>query len=144
MIKRYSRIEMVKIWEEKNKYQIWLDIEITASQAMEKLNLIPRGISLVTLSIISWGFTPIDSAVKLIYISTGGPHIQPINTELTLIPFGPSSLASIFVAVVNAPLEAAYIDIYFTGVLADNTLYDQYISFPVDIRLDQKGFPLDV
>ena len=28
-----------------NKYQIWLDIEIAAAQAMEKLKIIPRGIS---------------------------------------------------------------------------------------------------
>ena len=45
MIERYARKKIKQIWEEKNKYQIWLDIEITASQAMEKLNLIPRGIS---------------------------------------------------------------------------------------------------
>ncbi len=45
MIQRYSRKEIKKIWEEKNKYQIWLDIEIAAAQAMEKLKLIPRGIS---------------------------------------------------------------------------------------------------
>ena len=46
MIRRYSRKEMVKIWEEKNKYQIWLDIEIAAAYAMEKLKLIPRGVAL--------------------------------------------------------------------------------------------------
>ena len=40
MIVRYSRNEIVKIWEEKNKYQIWLTIEIAAAQAMEKLKLI--------------------------------------------------------------------------------------------------------
>jgi len=45
MIERYSRKEIKKIWEEKNKYQIWLDIEIAAAQAMEKLKIIPRGIS---------------------------------------------------------------------------------------------------
>jgi len=45
MIQRYSRKEIKKIWEEKNKYQIWLDIEIAAAQAMEKLKIIPRGIS---------------------------------------------------------------------------------------------------
>ena len=28
MIERYSRKEIKKIWDEKNKYQIWLDIEI--------------------------------------------------------------------------------------------------------------------
>lgn len=46
MIARYSRNEIVKIWEEKNKYQTWLTIEIAAAQAMEKLKLIPRGVAL--------------------------------------------------------------------------------------------------
>jgi len=43
MIERYSRNEIVKIWEEKNKYHIWLSIELAAAQAMEKLKQIPRG-----------------------------------------------------------------------------------------------------
>ena len=46
MIERYSRKEIKKIWEEKNKYRIWLDIEIAAAQAMEKLKIIPKGVSL--------------------------------------------------------------------------------------------------
>ena len=46
MIGRYSREEIRKIWEEKNKYKIWLDIEIAAAQAMEKYKIIPKGISL--------------------------------------------------------------------------------------------------
>ena len=45
MIDRYSSKELKKIWEEKNKYQIWLDIEIAAAQAMENLKLIPRGVA---------------------------------------------------------------------------------------------------
>ena len=45
MINRYSRKEIRNIWEEKNKYQIWLDIEIAAAEAMEKLKLIPKGVS---------------------------------------------------------------------------------------------------
>jgi len=45
MIERYSRKEIKKIWGEENKYQIWLDIEIAAAQAMEKLKIIPRGVS---------------------------------------------------------------------------------------------------
>ena len=45
MIERYSRKEISEIWEEKNKYQIWLDIEIAAAQAMEKLKLIPKGVA---------------------------------------------------------------------------------------------------
>ena len=46
MIARYSREEIRKIWEEKNKYKIWLDIEIAAAQAMEKYKIIPKGVSL--------------------------------------------------------------------------------------------------
>ncbi|HJO77031.1 MAG TPA: adenylosuccinate lyase [Pelagibacteraceae bacterium] len=46
MIERYSRSEIVKIWKEKNKYHIWLSIELAATQAMEKLKLIPRGTAL--------------------------------------------------------------------------------------------------
>ena len=45
MIERYSREEIKKIWEEKNKYQIWLDIEIAAAQAMEKFKLLPKGVA---------------------------------------------------------------------------------------------------
>ena len=45
MIERYSRLEMKKIWDEKNKFQIWLEIEIAAAQAMEKLKVIPKGVS---------------------------------------------------------------------------------------------------
>ena len=45
MIERYSRKEIKKIWEDKNKYNIWLKIEIAAAEAMEKLKIIPRGVS---------------------------------------------------------------------------------------------------
>ena len=45
MIERYSRKEIKKIWNDKNKYSIWLDIEIAAAEAMEKLNIIPKGVS---------------------------------------------------------------------------------------------------
>ncbi len=47
MIKRYSRKELTDIWSEDNKYKIWLDVEIAAAQAMEKLGQIPRGVSSV-------------------------------------------------------------------------------------------------
>jgi adenylosuccinate lyase len=44
MIERYSRKEIKKIWEDYNKYSIWLDIELAAAEAMEKLKIIPRGV----------------------------------------------------------------------------------------------------
>ena len=45
MIKRYSRKELVDIWDEHNKYKIWLNIEIAAAEGMEKIKLIPKGVA---------------------------------------------------------------------------------------------------
>jgi len=45
MIPRYTRKEISNIWGQENKYKIWLDIEIYASEAMEKAKIIPKGIS---------------------------------------------------------------------------------------------------
>ena len=45
MIERYSRKILKDIWSEENKYKIWLEIEIAAAQAMEKLGQIPKGVS---------------------------------------------------------------------------------------------------
>ena len=44
MIDRYSRKELKDIWEEKNKYTIWLNIELAAAESMEKLKIIPKGV----------------------------------------------------------------------------------------------------
>ncbi len=45
MIPRYSRNIISNIWSQENKYKIWLDIEIYAAEAMEKYNIIPRGVA---------------------------------------------------------------------------------------------------
>jgi adenylosuccinate lyase len=45
MIERYSRKILKDIWDEKNKYSIWLEIELAAAEAMEKLNIIPKGVA---------------------------------------------------------------------------------------------------
>jgi adenylosuccinate lyase len=45
MIDRYSRKELRNIWADENKYKIWLDIELAAAEAMEKLNIIPKGVT---------------------------------------------------------------------------------------------------
>ena len=44
MIERYTRKEIKKIWEDYNRYSIWLNIELAAAEAMEKLKIIPRGV----------------------------------------------------------------------------------------------------
>lgn len=45
MIPRYSRPEMVKIWSQENKYNIWFDIEIYALEALEQLGIADKGSS---------------------------------------------------------------------------------------------------
>ncbi len=45
MIPRYSTAIMESIWETETKYKIWLEIEILACEAMEKIGKIPKGTS---------------------------------------------------------------------------------------------------
>ena len=45
MIDRYSREEIKLIWEDFNRFSIWLKIELAAAEAMEKLKIIPKGTS---------------------------------------------------------------------------------------------------
>ena len=45
MIDRYSRKQLTDIWSEENKYKIWLDVEVAAAEAMEKLGQIPKGVA---------------------------------------------------------------------------------------------------
>ena len=44
MIERYSRKEIKNIWDDYNKYSLWLDIELAAAESMEKLKIIPKGV----------------------------------------------------------------------------------------------------
>ena len=44
MIERYSRKEIKSIWDDYNKYSLWLDIELAAAESMEKLKVIPKGV----------------------------------------------------------------------------------------------------
>jgi len=43
MIDRYSLPEMVAIWQPENKYQIWFEIEMLATESLEQLNIAPIG-----------------------------------------------------------------------------------------------------
>ncbi len=44
MIERYSRKELKRIWEDQNRYNIWLQIELAVAAAMEKFKIIPKGV----------------------------------------------------------------------------------------------------
>jgi adenylosuccinate lyase len=42
VIDRYSRPEMRAVWSEERKFQIWLEIEVLACEAMGRLGIIPK------------------------------------------------------------------------------------------------------
>jgi adenylosuccinate lyase len=46
MIPRYSRSEMTAIWEPKNRFKIWLEIETLAAEKMAEMGTIPAGVPL--------------------------------------------------------------------------------------------------
>ncbi len=60
MIPRYSRPDMTKIWEPENRFNIWLDIEIYAAQAMENLGIIPKGVAAHTRKTAKFNVERID------------------------------------------------------------------------------------
>ena len=41
MIPRYTRKEMGEIWTDRNRLQIWMEVELTAAEAMTEVGLIP-------------------------------------------------------------------------------------------------------
>ncbi|PKP83293.1 MAG: adenylosuccinate lyase [Alphaproteobacteria bacterium HGW-Alphaproteobacteria-18] len=43
MIPRYTRPEMAAIWTPEARFQIWLDIETLAAEAMEQMGQVPKG-----------------------------------------------------------------------------------------------------
>ena len=95
-------------------------------------------------------FNPSSDAIYDLnmFVNSNNPHISILNGESTLNDIEAYSTTttnqSITVSIdQNAPLEVAYIEAYFTGVLANSTVYDQYINLPINVRLDQKGFPLE-
>lgn len=45
MIQRYVPRDFDKLWSDKNRYDVWLEIELTACEVMEQVGLVPSGVS---------------------------------------------------------------------------------------------------
>ena len=83
MIPRYTRPEMAKIWEPRNKFQKWLDVEIAACEAWAKLREIP----FKSLSIIKkrakFNISRIDKIEKTVkhdviaFLTSVAEHVGP-------------------------------------------------------------------
>src|SRR5512141_2455995 len=55
MIPRYTRPEMAKLWAPEHRYRVWLDIELSACEAMVELGEVPAA-DLATLQRTFAGF----------------------------------------------------------------------------------------
>ena len=60
LIERYTRPEMGRIWEDKNKFRIWLDIEILGCEAQAELGMMPKEAVRVTKEKASFEVASID------------------------------------------------------------------------------------
>ena len=89
MIKRYSRKQLTDIWSEENKYKIWLDVEIAAAEAMEKLGQIPRGVASIvrkkafflTIDATPLGICPSFSIASAAAISTSNQILYLFSSD---------------------------------------------------------------
>ncbi|MBI1864922.1 MAG: adenylosuccinate lyase, partial [Nitrospirae bacterium] len=43
MIPRYTRPEMGRLWDPERRFAVWLDVELLACEAWEKLGKVPKG-----------------------------------------------------------------------------------------------------
>ena len=43
MIERYSRPELAALWDDKYRFELWLEIELAVCREMEKVGTVPRG-----------------------------------------------------------------------------------------------------
>ena len=83
MIPRYTRPEMAKIWEPENRFAIWLDIEIFAAEAMEKLGIIPKGVAVATRKKAKFDVARIDEIERevkhdvIAFLTNIAEHVGP-------------------------------------------------------------------
>jgi adenylosuccinate lyase len=64
MVERYSREQMKNLWTQKARYQAWLDVEIAAVKAWNKLGLIPDGDAQKIVENASFDVDEIDEIEK--------------------------------------------------------------------------------
>ncbi|MBI2150341.1 MAG: adenylosuccinate lyase [Acidobacteria bacterium] len=60
MIERYTRPRMGKIWEDQNKYQRWLDVELAVTETLAEEGIIPKDAAAEILSKASFSVNRIN------------------------------------------------------------------------------------
>ncbi len=83
MIARYTRPAMGRIWDEHNKFQIWLDIEILACEAQAENGVIPREAVDVIRARASFDVARIEEIERevkhdvIAFLTNVGEHVGP-------------------------------------------------------------------
>lgn len=83
MIERYTLPEIAKIWSEENKFSIWMKIEICASEANNKLGIVPSSALRNIKSRAKFNVTKInriESVVKhdvIAFLTNVGSYVGP-------------------------------------------------------------------
>jgi len=83
MIPRYTRPAMGRIWDDYNKFQIWLDIEILACEAQAELGVIPREAVEIIRAKASFEVARIDEIERevkhdvIAFLTNVGEHVGP-------------------------------------------------------------------
>ena len=83
MIPRYARDEMVGIWTPETKYEIWLEIEILAAEAMADLGRIPENVPAIIRSRARFDVARIDEIERevkhdvIAFLTNVAEHVGP-------------------------------------------------------------------
>jgi adenylosuccinate lyase len=83
MIPRYSRPQMAAIWSDRTKYEIWLEIETLAAEAMEELGQIPAGVAKVLRERGAFDIARIDEIERevkhdvIAFLTSVAEHVGP-------------------------------------------------------------------
>ncbi len=83
MIPRYSRPEMVRIWEPENKFRIWFEIEAHACDAMAELGVIPKEAAAAVRKRGKWEIERIDAIERethhdvIAFLTNLAEHVGP-------------------------------------------------------------------
>ncbi len=83
MIPRYTRPAMGRIWDDHNRLQIWLDIEILACEAQAELGVIPKEAVEVIRTRASFDVDRVDEIEKevkhdvIAFLTNVGEHVGP-------------------------------------------------------------------
>src|SRR5512140_3862932 len=83
MIARYTRPDMGRIWEDQNKFSIWLEIEILACEAQAQLGVIPADAVRVIREKAAFDVARIDQIEQevkhdvIAFLTNVGEHVGP-------------------------------------------------------------------